>query len=51
MPFRAAEADMGKEVSNGIGRLSLIDFTSHILLRHNHHWLRNKFSVFASISQ
>ena len=41
--FRAAEADMGKEVSNGIGRLSLIDFTSHILLRHNHHWLRNKY--------
>lgn len=41
--FRAAEADMGKEVSNGIGRLSLIDFTSHILLRHNHHWLRTKY--------
>lgn len=41
--FRAAEADMGKEVSNGIGRLSLIDFTSRILLRHNHHGLRNKY--------
>lgn len=43
---------MGKDVSNGIGRLGLIDFTSHILLLlcHNHHWLRNKFSVFASIS-
>lgn len=41
---------MGKEVSDGIGRLSLIDFTSRILLCRNHHWLRNKFSVFASIS-
>lgn len=41
---------MGKEVSDGIGRLSLIDFTSHILLCHNHHWLRKKSSVFASIS-
>lgn len=43
MLFRAAEADMGEEVSNGIGRLGLIDFTSHILLRRNHHWLRNKY--------
>lgn len=41
--FRTAEADMGEEVSNGIGRLGLIDFTSHILLRPNHHWLRVKY--------
>ena len=41
--FRAAEADMGKEVSDGIGRLSLIDFNSHILFCHNHHWLRIKY--------
>lgn len=41
--FRAAEADMGRQVSDGIGRLSLIDFTSHILLCHNHHWLRIKY--------
>lgn len=48
---------MGKEVSDGIGRLGLVDFTSRILLlllllllHRNHHWLRNKFSVFASIS-
>lgn len=41
--FRAAEADMGEEVSNGIGRLGLFDFTSHILLRRKHHWLRNKY--------
>lgn len=33
--FRTAEADMGEEVSNGIGRLGLIDFSSHILLRPN----------------
>lgn len=38
-----AEADMGEEVSNGIGRLGLIDFTSHVLLRPNHHWLRVKY--------
>lgn len=41
--FRTAEADMGEEVSNGIGRLGLIDFSSHILLRPNHHWLRVKY--------
>lgn len=51
MLFRAAEADMGEDISDGIGRLSLIDFTSHILLCHNHHWLTKKFSVFANISQ
>lgn len=38
--FRTAEADMGEEVSNGIGRLGLIDFSSHVLLRPNHHWLK-----------
>lgn len=43
--FRTAEADMGEEVSNGIGRLGLIDFTSHILLCPNHHWLRVKYVI------
>ncbi|MEQ2181199.1 hypothetical protein GOODEAATRI_008935, partial [Goodea atripinnis] len=33
----AAEADMGREVLEGIGRLSLVDVNSC-----NHHWLRNK---------
>lgn len=41
--FGAAEADMGEEVSNGIGRLGIIDFTSHILLCRYHHWLRFKY--------
>lgn len=46
--YRAAEADMGEEVSNGTGRLGLIDFTSHILLRHNQRRLRNKYVCFIS---
>lgn len=41
--FRTAEADMGGDVSNGIGRLGLIDFSSHILLRPNQRWLRVKY--------
>lgn len=41
--FGTAEADMGQEVSNGIGGLGLIDFSSHILLRPNHHRLRVKY--------
>lgn len=41
--FRTAEAAMGEEVSSGIGRLGLSDFSSHILLRPNHHQLRVKY--------
>lgn len=46
--YRAAEADMGEEVSNGTGGLGLINFTSHILLCHNQRRLRNKYVCFIS---
>lgn len=34
---------MGEEISDGTGRLSLIDFTGRIVVCNNHHWLRNKY--------